>query len=139
MAYNTLRILHLFFVMGWFAGLFYLPRIFVNHAMTGDAATCERLSLMETKLYRFMTPIGILAIVFGLWLWFSFWPLKTGWLHVKVTLVAVLAAYHLYCGRLVRDFAAGRNRRSHAWYRVFNEVPVLVLIVVLVLAIARPF
>ena len=139
MSYNALKILHLFFVIGWLAGLFYLPRIFVNHAVTADAATCERLSMMETKLYRFMTLVGILAIAFGLLLWLSFWPAKTIWLHIKVTLVVGLAAYHLYCGRLVRDFAAGRNRHSHTWYRVFNEVPVLVVFAILVLVITMPF
>lgn len=139
MLYNVLKILHTFFVISWFAGLFYLPRIFVNHAMTKDAATCERLGMMEVKLYRFMTLIGILAIAFGLWLWIAVWPAKTVWLHIKVTLVAGLAVYHFYCGRLLRDFAAGRNRHSHVWYRVFNEVPALVLLAVLIFAIAKPF
>ncbi|MCL2590513.1 MAG: CopD family protein [Betaproteobacteria bacterium] len=139
MSYNVLKVLHIFFVISWFAGLFYLPRIFVNHAMTEDASTCERLAVMEAKLYRFMTLVGIFAIVFGLWLWFSLWPAKTAWLHIKATLVVGLVAYHLYCGRLLRNFAAGRNRHGHVWYRVFNEVPALVLLAVLVLAVVRPF
>ncbi|MDR3221151.1 MAG: CopD family protein [Candidatus Accumulibacter sp.] len=138
--YNVLKVLHIFFVISWFAGLFYLPRIFVNHAMAGDAATRERLGMMETKLYRFVTPIGILAIVFGLALWFCFPGMYTGgWLHAKVVLVAGLAVYHFYCGRLLRGFAAGCNHRSHVWYRVFNEVPVLVLLAVLALVVAKPF
>ncbi|MDR2689576.1 MAG: CopD family protein [Azoarcus sp.] len=138
--YYTFKILHLLFVISWFAGLFYLPRIFVNHAMTEDAATRERLTLMASKLHRFVTPIGVLAIVFGLALWITFSPMYVGgWLHAKTALVAGLAVYHIWCGRLLRDFAAGRNRHSHVWYRVFNEIPVLVLLVVLVLVVAKPF
>jgi putative membrane protein len=138
--YSVLKILHIFFVISWFAGLFYLPRIFVNHAMAEDAASRERLGTMERKLYRFATPIGILAIACGLGLWLAFPELYAGgWLHAKTALVAGLAVYHLYCGRLLRDFAAGRNRRSHVWYRVFNELPVLALLAVLMLVVARPF
>ncbi|MDR1423116.1 MAG: CopD family protein [Azoarcus sp.] len=140
--YNLLKIFHIFFVVSWFAGLFYLPRIFVNHAMTEDAATRERLLAMETKLYKFVTPIGALAIAFGLAMWIVFnadMYSGTAWLHVKTTLVALLAVYHLYCGHLLRDFAAGRNRRSHTWYRIFNELPVLVLLAVLVLVVVKPF
>ncbi|MGL1832333.1 CopD family protein [Rhodocyclaceae bacterium SMB388] len=134
----TVKALHIVFVVSWFAGLFYLPRIFVNHAMVEDAATRERLAMMERKLYYFVTPIGALAVALGLWLWFGY-GFGGGWLHVKTTLVAVLIAYHLYCGKLMRDFAAGRNTRSHVWYRVFNEVPVLVLLVVVFLTVLKPF
>ena len=134
----VVKALHIAFVVSWFAGLFYLPRLFVNHAMVGDAATRERLALMEHKLYRFMTPIGILAVGLGLWLWFGY-GFGGGWLHAKTTLVVLLIAYHLYCGKLVRDFAAGRNARSHVWFRVFNEVPVLVLFAVVFLAVLKPF
>lgn len=130
--------LHLIFVISWFAGLFYLPRLFVNHAMVEDAATRERLALMEHKLYRFMTPLGILAVGLGLWLWFGY-GYGGGWLHAKTALVVGLIAYHLYCGHLMRAFAAGRNTKSHVWYRVFNEVPVLVLLVVVFLAVLKPF
>ena len=134
----VLKSLHIIFVVSWFAGLFYLPRLFVNHAMVEDAATRERLALMEFKLYRFMTPLGILAVGLGLWLWFGYgW--SGGWLHAKTTLVLLLVAYHLYCGKLMRDFAAGRNTRSHVWFRVFNEVPVLVLAAVVFLAVLKPF
>ncbi|MDR2926393.1 MAG: CopD family protein [Azoarcus sp.] len=138
--YNTIRILHILFVISWFAGLFYLPRIFVNHAMIEDAATSERLTMMERKLYRFVTPIGVLALVFGVWWWVNvWWEIQPIWLHVKLVLVLVLVAYHLYCGHLVEVFAAGRNRHSHIWYRWFNEIPVLALIAVLVLVVVKPW
>ncbi|MDR2031070.1 MAG: CopD family protein [Azoarcus sp.] len=140
MLYSFLKILHIFFVVSWFAGLFYLPRIFVNHAMTEDAATRARLASMETKLYRFVTPIGLLAIACGLGLWSAFPELFSGgWLHVKTALVALLVAYHIQCGRLLRDFAAGRDRHGHVWYRVFNEMPVFLLLAVLVLVVMKPF
>ncbi len=134
----TIKALHIVFVVSWFAGLFYLPRIFVNHAMVEDAATRERLALMEFKLYRFMTPIGIIAVSLGLWLGFGY-GFGGDWLHVKTALVMFLIAYHLYCGKLMRDLAAGRNTRSHVWFRVFNEVPVVVLVVVVFLTIYKPF
>jgi len=134
----VVKSLHIIFVVSWFAGLFYLPRLFVNHAMVEDAATRERLALMEHKLYRFMTPLGILAVVFGLWLWFGY-GFAGGWLHAKTLLVIGLIGYHLYCGRLLRAFAAGRNTRSHVWFRWFNEAPVLVLAVVVFLAVLKPF
>lgn len=134
----VLKSLHIAFVVSWFAGLFYLPRLFVNHAMVDDAATRERLALMEHKLYRFMTPLGILAVGLGLWLAWGY-GFAGGWLHAKITLTLGLVGYHLYCGRLMRDFAAGRNRRSHVWFRVFNEVPVLVLFAVVFLVVMKPF
>ncbi|ATE62338.1 CopD family protein [Thauera sinica] len=134
----VLKSLHIIFVVSWFAGLFYLPRLFVNHAMVSDAATIERLAMMERKLYRFVTPIGILAVVLGLWLWFGY-GFAGGWLHAKTALVVLLIAYHLYCGKLMRDFAAGRNTRSHVWFRVFNEIPVVVLFAVVFLAVLKPF
>ena len=134
----TLKALHIIFVVSWFAGLFYLPRLFVNHAMVEDAGTRERLQLMEGKLYRFMTPLGILAVGLGLWLWFGY-GFAGGWLHAKTLLVVFLIAYHLYCGRLMRAFAEGRNTRSHVWYRYFNEIPVLVLFVVVFLVVLKPF
>jgi putative membrane protein len=134
----TLKAFHIVFVVSWFAGLFYLPRLFVNHAMVTDAATRERLELMERKLYRFMTPLAVLAIVLGVWLWLGY-GFSGGWLHAKLALVVVLVAYHGYCGKLMKDFAAGRNVRSHVWFRVFNEVPVLVLIAVTLLVVLKPF
>jgi putative membrane protein len=130
--------LHIVFVVSWFAGLFYLPRLYVNHAMVEDTATRERLALMERKLFRFMTPLGVLALAFGLWLWMG-WGYSGGWLHAKLALVLLLIGYHVWCGRLLADFAAGRNTRSHVWYRWFNEVPVLVLFAVVFLTVVKPF
>lgn len=134
----TVKALHIIFVVSWFAGLFYLPRLFVNHAMVEDKATQDRLAMMERKLYGFVTPIGLIAVSLGLYLWFGY-GFAGGWLHVKTTLVVILIAYHLYCGKLMRDFAAGRNTHSHVWYRVFNEVPVLILLVVVFLTVLKPF
>jgi protoporphyrinogen IX oxidase len=130
---------HIFFVVSWFAGLFYLPRIFVNLAMVpaGENPERERLLLMARKLYKFVTPIGLLAVAFGLWMWFGF-GFAGVWLHVKTTLVLILLGYHFYCGRLLRDFAAGRNTRSHVWFRVFNEMPVLLLLAIVILAVVKP-
>lgn len=131
---------HIFFVVSWFAGLFYLPRIFVNLAMvaTDSPAERERLLLMARKLYKFVTPIGLLAVAFGLWLWFGF-DFAGGWLHAKTALVAVLLGYHFFCGHVLADFVAGRNTRSHVWYRVFNEMPVLLLLTIVILAVVKPF
>ena len=133
------KVFHIFFVVSWFAGLFYLPRIFVNLAMVpaASAAERERLLLMARKLYKFVTPIGVLAIACGFWLWFGF-GFSGGWLHAKTALVAVLFAYHLFCGRVLADFVAGNNRRSHTWYRVFNEMPVFLLLAILFLAVLKP-
>lgn len=133
-----IKALHLIFVTSWFAGLFYLPRLFVNHAMVNDEATLERLTMMEHKLYRFMMPLAVLAIVFGLWLWLGY-GITGAWLHVKLILVTGLVAYHLYCGKLMRAFKAGSNTRSHVWYRWFNEIPVLILFAVVILVIVKPF
>lgn len=133
-----IKALHLIFVTSWFAGLFYLPRLFVNHAMVSDEATLERLTIMEHKLYRFMMPLAVLAIVFGLWLWLGY-GITGAWLHVKLVLVTGLVAYHLYCGKLMRAFKAGSNTRSHVWYRWFNEIPVLILFAVVILVIVKPF
>jgi len=130
---------HIVFVVSWFAGLFYLPRIFVNLAMVpaGSDAERERLLLMARKLYRFVTPLGVLAIGFGLWLWFGY-GFAGGWLHAKVTLVTVLAAYHIWCGRLLADFTAKRSTRTHVWFRFFNELPVLVLVAICILTVVKP-
>jgi putative membrane protein len=133
-----IKALHIVFVVAWFAGLFYLPRLFVNHAMVEDQATAQRLLLMERKLFRFMTPLGVLALAFGLWLWLGY-GITGGWLHAKLVLVLVLVAYHLYCGKLLREFAAGRNRRGHVWFRWFNELPVLILFAVVILVVVKPF
>ncbi len=136
--YAAVKALHIIFVTSWFAGLFYLPRLFVNLAMETEPAATTRLLLMSRKLFRFMTPLAVLALAFGSWLWLGF-GIAGGWLHAKLALVAVLIAYHAWCGKLLADFAAGRNTRSHRWYRVFNELPVLVLFVVVFLVVAKPF
>jgi putative membrane protein len=136
----VVKALHLWMVVSWFAGLFYLPRIFVNLAMVepGSNAERERLLLMAGKLYRFMTPLGILAVGLGLWLWLGF-GFSGGWLHAKTALVLILVAYHLYCGRLLRAFQANHNGHSHVWYRWFNELPVLLLLAVIFLVVLKPF
>ncbi len=133
-----LKAFHIIFVVSWFAGLFYLPRIFVNHAMATEPAEIARLKLMEHKLYRFMAPLAILALALGLWLWLGY-GITGGWMHAKLALVVLLIGYHLYCGRLVKTFAADQNNRSHKWYRVFNELPVLVLMAVTILVVVKPF
>ncbi|MEZ5626605.1 CopD family protein [Denitromonas sp.] len=136
----VVKALHIIFVVSWFAGLFYLPRIFVNLAMVpaDSPAERDRLLLMARKLLRFMTPLAVLAVVFGLWLWFGY-GFGGGWLHAKTALVVGLIGYHVYCGRLLGQFVAGRNARSHVWFRVFNEMPVLVLFVVVFLVVLKPF
>jgi putative membrane protein len=133
---------HLFFMTAWFAGLFYLPRIFVNHAEITDEATSERFRMMERKLYRFITPWMILTIVFGLWMLHDYAWAVWGhmlWLHIKLALIAGLVGYHFWCGRIVKTFAEERNRRSHVWYRWFNEIPVLLLLAIVYLASIKPF
>ena len=123
----------------WFAGLFYLPRLFVYHTMSDDAPGIERFKVMERKLYYgIMTPGAVLTILFGLWLWLGY-GISGGWLHAKLALVIVLIAYHFYCGKLLADFKYDRNRRSHVYYRWFNEFPVVILIVVVILVVVKPF
>lgn len=129
---------HIIFVISWMAGLLYLPRLFVNHAMASDAATQAQLQLMQRKLLRFTTLLGKLALIFGLWLWLQ-WGFTGGWLHAKLTLVLGLIGFHVYCAKLVRDFAAGRNTRSHVWYRYFNEIPTLLMIAIVILVVVKPF
>ena len=137
-----IKALHIVFVISWFAGLFYLPRLFVYHAMSEDAATRAQLSIMEGKLYRFITPIMLLAVGFGVWLLIDYaWDAyrQQGWLQLKLALAALLIAYHFYCGKLVQDFKHGRNRRGHRFYRVFNEIPVLLLFAMVILVVVKPF
>ena len=132
-----LKSFHIIFVVSWFAGLFYLPRLFVNHAMTQDRAVAAQLALMEKKLYRFITPLGALALATGLGLWLGY-GFSGAWLWSKLFLVAGLVAYHFYCGKLLGDFQRGRNQHSHIWYRWFNEIPVLILIAVVILVVVKP-
>lgn len=132
------KALHIVFMVTWFAGLFYLPRLFVYHAMSTDAVSVERFKLMERKLYfGIMTPGAVLTVVFGMWLWLGY-GIGGTWLHWKLALVAALVGYHVYCGKLLGDFKRGRNRRGHVWYRWFNEVPVLILVGVVLLAVLKP-
>lgn len=133
-----IKALHIIFVTSWFAGLFYLPRLFVNHAAVNDAETMARLELMEHKLYRFMLPLATLALAFGVWLMVGY-GISGGWMHAKLTIVTLLIAYHWYCGKLMRDFKLGRNKRSHVWFRWFNEVPVLALFAIVILVVVKPF
>ena len=132
-----IKALHIIFVVSWFAGLFYLPRLFVNHAMISDAATIAQLKLMEGKLYRFMTPLGVLAVGFGSWLWLGY-GYAGMWLNIKLVLVAILIVYHLYCGHLVSVFAQDKNTHSHVFYRWFNELPVLILFIIVFLVVLKP-
>ena len=133
-----IKALHIVFVTAWFAGLFYMPRILVNLAMETDATSRTRLLTMARKLYRFMTMLAVFALAFGLWLWLGyFYAAAGGWLHAKLLLVALLIAYHVWCGKLLRDFAADRNAKSHVWFRWFNEVPVLFLFAIVMLVILQ--
>ena len=133
------KALHIIFVVTWFAGLFYLPRLFVYHATAEDAVGRERFKVMERKLYYgIMTPGAVLSIASGLWLWLGY-GMGGGWLHAKLALVAILVAYHLWCGALIKDFRLDRNTRSHIWYRWFNEVPTVILIAAVILVVVKPF
>ncbi len=137
-----IKSLHIVFIVSWFAGLFYLPRILVNLAMETDAAATARLLLMARKLYRFMSILAIPALGFGLWLWLGYGIGKgpgNGWLHAKLTLVILLIGYHHACGSLLKKFENGRNKRSHAWYRWFNEIPVIAMLAIVILVVVKPF
>jgi len=139
--YLWIKAFHIVAIVTWFAAIFYLPRLFVYHAMAEDRTGIERFKTMERKLYRgIMNPSAIAAIGFGIWL-LVLVPelLHQWWMLVKLALVALLVGYHLYCGRLLRQFADDQNTRSHKWYRVFNEIPVLVLVAVVILAVVKPF
>ena len=134
-----IKALHIIFVVAWFAGLFYLPRLFVYHAMTEDAVSKERFKIMERKLYwGIMAPGAVLTVVFGVWLWLGY-GLTGAWLHAKLVLIALLVAYHLYCGKLLADFTRDRNTKSHVWYRWFNEVPTVLLVAAVILTVVKPF
>lgn len=133
-----IKSLHIIFMVTWFAGLFYLPRLFVYHAMSDDLPSIERFKIMERKLYYgIMTPGAVLTIMFGMWLWLGY-GITGSWLHAKLFLVAVLVAYHYYCGRLLADFKLDRNRHGHVYYRWFNEIPVVILIAVVILVVVKP-
>ena len=133
-----LKALHIVFMVTWFAGLFYLPRLFVYHALSQDPLSRERFKVMERKLYwGIMTPGAVLTIVFGAWLWLGFGFAGT-WLTAKLALVALLVAYHAWCGKLMLDLRAERSTKSHLWFRWFNEAPVLILFAIVFLAVFKP-
>jgi len=137
-----IKALHIVFVVSWFAGLFYLPRILVNLAMEEDATARARLLLMARKLYRFMTMLAVPALFFGLVMWLYYGIGRgpgNGWLHAKLALVVVLIGYHHACGSLLKKFERGENKRSHVWFRWFNELPVLVLLAIVILVVVKPF
>jgi len=134
-----LKALHIIFVIAWFAGLFYLPRLFVYHAQAADAVSNERFKVMERKLYRgIMTPAMVLVVASGLGLWLGF-GIRGGWLYAKLALVVVLLAYHFWIGKLAGDFARDANRRSHVYYRWVNELPTLLLVAIVILVVVKPF
>ena len=142
--YLWIKALHIVFVASWFAGLFYLPRIYVNLAMVepGSVAERERLLLMARKLLRFTTLLAVPAVSLGLWLWIGYgigWGPGNGWMHAKLAVVALVLGYHHGCARLLRQFQTGANRRGHVWYRWFNEAPVLMLLAAVVLVVVKPF
>ena len=134
------RALHIIFMVCWFAGIFYLPRLFVNHAMTEDATTRACFRVMEQKLYRFMTPFAWLTVAPGVWMLAAGWEAyrTQGWMLAKLVLVGLLVAYHLTCGHFVRVFSDERNTRSHVFFRWFNELPVLILFSIVILVIVKP-
>ena len=141
----VVKTLHIWMVISWFAGLFYLPRIFVNLAMVppGSVAERDRLLLMAGKLMRFTHLLMVVAVALGVWLWLGYGiglhgP-GNGWMHAKLTLVALVLAYQYSCARILKRWQAGRNTRSHVWYRWYNELPVLVLTAVCILVVVKPF
>jgi putative membrane protein len=136
--YLWIKAFHIVFIASWFAGLFYLPRIFVNLAQETNPAAVERLLGMGRRLYRFSWMLAIPALLLGLWLWLGF-GIKGGWLHTKLALVILVIGYHHACGSLLKKFERGANARSHQWFRVFNEVPVLLLIGIVILVVVKPF
>ncbi len=140
--YLYIKALHIVFIASWFAGLFYLPRIFVNLAMETQPASIERLLLMARKLYRFMTILAVPALGLGIWMWMGYGVGRgpdSGWMHAKLAIVILLIGYHHACGSILKKFENGRNQRSHKWFRVFNEIPVIMMIVAVILVVVKPF
>jgi putative membrane protein len=137
-----IKSLHIVFIVSWFSGLFYLPRLFVNLADVQDVATTERLLMMSRKLYRFTTLLMVPALIFGLWLWLGYGIGKgpgNGWMHAKLAFVILAIGYHHACGSMLKKFERGVNKRSHVFYRWFNEVPVVLLLAIVILVIVKPF
>ncbi len=134
-----IKAFHIVFMVTWFGGLFYLPRLFVYHAMSEDTISQERFKLMEHKLFfAIMTPGALLTMLFGAWLWLGY-GFAGGWLNAKLALVAVLVAYHVLLWKLMVDFKRGRNRHGHVYYRWLNEIPIMLLITIVVLVVVKPF
>lgn len=135
-----IKALHIVFIVAWMAGLFYLPRIFVNLAMETPGPATERLLTMARKLYRFTTMLALPAVVFGVWLVaLQYGGKMPGWLHAKLGVVVLLVGYHHACGSLLKKFERGTNARGHVFYRWFNEVPVLMLLAIVILVVVKPF
>jgi putative membrane protein len=137
-----IKALHIIFLVTWFAGLFYLPRLFVYHAECTDDAGYARFLVMERKLFAIMTIGAVLTAVFGIWMLLAYaWTAyhHSGWLTAKLILVSLLIAYHISCAFVIRDFRARRNTRSHVYYRWYNEIPALFLVLIVVLAVVKPF
>jgi putative membrane protein len=139
-----IKALHIVFIASWFAGLFYLPRIFVNLAMVAPDSMAERdrLLLMARKLYKFMTILAVPALVLGLCLWLGYGIGRgpgQGWMHAKLAIVLLLIGYHHGCGLILRKFEAGNMQRDHVWFRWFNEVPVLMMLAAVILVVVKPF
>jgi putative membrane protein len=135
------KFLHIFFMVAWFAGIFYLPRLFVYHAMTHDKNSSAMLKIMERRLLFFVTPFAVLTAVFGVLMIVEYgreWFRLSMWLHYKLVLVIALYLYHAYCFKLLADFKHDRNQRSDRFYRIFNEFPVLLLLAIVFLAIVKP-
>ncbi len=142
MLIDWLKAIHIMAAITWFAAIFYLPRLFVYHAMAEDRISRERFQVMERKLYRgIMTPSMIVTLIFGIWMLAANWSVYggMGWVHAKLVLVALLVGYHHMCLAYLKGFAREENRHDHRFYRIFNEVPVLLLIGIVILAVIRPF
>ncbi|MDQ1815753.1 CopD family protein [Massilia sp. CCM 9210] len=133
-----IKAFHIVFIASWFAGLFYLPRIFVNLAQETDTVATTRLLLMARKLFRFTTMLAVPAVLLGVWLWLGY-GFRGGWMHAKLALVLLVIGYHHACGSLLKKFENGASKRSHVWFRYFNEVPVLLLTAIVILVVVKPF
>lgn len=138
MLYSWLKILHIVFISSWFAGLFYLPRIFVNMALENDTTSHQRLSLMAHKLYQFMHILAIPALGFGIAL-LIISHAQGGWVHIKLTLVVLIMIYHWYCGRLLQQLSQKQSTHNHIWFRWFNEIPVLLMLLITAVVVIKPF
>lgn len=140
MLFLLIKSLHIVFIASWFAGLFYLPRIFVNLAQESDKAATARLLLMARKLYKFSLMLSVPAVLLGLGLWLGWRDMFAGgWLHAKGALVVLAIGYNHACGAILKKFEKGVNTRSHVWFRWFNEVPVVLLLAIVILVVMKPF